>query len=485
MLLLFCTSIANANELAVSDEVVARIGSLEFRDCALATRHYQRFVQCAFLEVPENYDEPEQRRLELLVVRLPASAARTTDDPVLAIAGGPGQAASESFLWLDKAFQDLAQQRDIYLIDQRGTGHSNAQTCDLSHREDLLLADDRESFRELGLECLAQFQGDPRQYITPVAVRDFERVREALGIARWNLYGVSYGTRVAQSYMRTYPASVRTAVLDGVLPTQVNFGPQIALHSQAALDALVIQCRADDACGEAYPDLSEGLSALFERLERAPVEIQYREISSGDQVKETLRRAHLVSVVRMALYNSEVLSVLPPILAQAYREDDFAPLARMSDRLDISGQLAMGMHNSVMCSEDVPFIEEVPTEALENTYMGTRMVEALKGLCEVWPRGDIDASYKQPLRSSIPTLLLSGERDPVTPPAYGEALLEGLGSARHITVPHRGHHVGTTGCMPRLIAQFVESAQTESLQVNCLDRLQTVPVFLNVNGPSP
>ncbi|WP_051235673.1 alpha/beta hydrolase [Marinimicrobium agarilyticum] len=469
----------------MTDEVVARIGSLEFRDCALATPYHQRYVQCAFVEVPENYDEPEERRLELLVIRLPASAARTTDDPVLAIAGGPGQAASDSFLWLDRAFQDLARQRDIYLIDQRGTGHSNAQTCDLSHREDLLLADDRESFRELGRECLAQFKGDPRQYTTPVAVRDFERVREALGVAQWNLYGVSYGTRVAQSYMRTYPTAVRTAVLDGVLPAQENFGPQIALHSQAALDALVVQCQADEACREAYPDLGSGLEALFERLDTAPVEFHYREISSGDQVQETLRRAHLVSIVRMALYNSEVLSVLPPMLAQAYREDDFAALARMSRRLDISDQLAMGMHNSVMCSEDVPFIENVPTDALKNTYMGTQMVEALKGLCEVWPRGDIDASYKQPLRSAIPTLLLSGERDPVTPPAYGEALLEGLERARHITVPHRGHHVGITGCMPRVIAQFVESAQTEGLQVECLGRLETVPLFLNVNGPSP
>lgn len=485
LVLLLCAPIAGAGELEVTDEVVARTGDLEFRDCAVTTRFYQRYVQCAFLEVPENYDDPDGRRLELLVARLPAPAARTTDDPLLAIAGGPGQAASDGFLWLDRAFQDLSRQRDIYLIDQRGTGHSHPQTCDLTDREELLLADDRESFRELGRECLAQFQGDPRQYVTPVAVRDFERVREALGIAQWNLYGVSYGTRVAQSYMRTYPNSVRTAVLDGVLPAEENLGPQIALHSQTALDALIEQCELDEACRKAYPDLSTGLDALFARLKTAPVEVQYREISSGKRVGKTLRRGHLVSVVRMALYNSEVLSVLPPILAQAYRDEDFAALARMSRRLDISDQLAMGMHNSVMCSEDVPFIDDVPTEALEKTYMGTQMVEALEGLCEVWPRGDIDASYKQPLRSSIPILLLSGERDPITPPSYGERMLDGLDKARHITVPHRGHHVGTIGCVPRIIAQFVETAQAEGLRTECLNRLETVPVFLNVNGPTP
>ncbi|WP_347329507.1 alpha/beta hydrolase [Marinimicrobium locisalis] len=483
--LLCLASFAGAGELEVTEAVAAQVGELEFRDCALSARHHRRYVQCAFLEVPENYAEPEGRRLELLIARLPATAARTTDDPLLAIAGGPGQAASEGFLWLDKAFQDLARQRDIYLVDQRGTGHSHAQTCDLSHREELLLADDRESFQELGRECLSQFEGDPRQYVTPVAVRDFERVREALGVAQWNLYSVSYGTRVAQSYMRTHSAAIRTAVLDGVLPAEENFGSQIALHSQAALDALIEQCERDEACGKAYPKLKPALEGLFERLEEAPVKVRYRDISSGNRVEETLRHGHLVAVVRMALYNSEVLSVLPPILAQAYREEDFAPLARLSRRLDVSDDLAMGMHNSVMCSEDVAFIDEVPTEALQNTYMGAQMVEGLKGLCEVWPKGDVGASYKEPLRSAIPTLLLSGERDPVTPPSYGEQVLEGLENARHITVPHRGHHVGTTGCVPSVIAQFVESAQTDELKTDCLKRLETVPVFLNVNGPSP
>jgi pimeloyl-ACP methyl ester carboxylesterase len=273
--------------------------------------------------------------------------------------------------------------------------------------------------------------------------------------------------------------------MDGVLPAEESLGSQIALHSQAAFDALVAQCEADTSCREAYPNLAAGVTALFERLEASSVEARYRKTSNANLVEETVTRGHLVSVVRMALYNSELLSVLPSILAKAYRDDDFSALARMAQRLDISEQLAMGMHNSVVCSEDIPFIDAVPGETLEATYMGSQMVEALRGLCAVWPRGEVDASIKQPLRSSIPSLLLSGERDPITPPAYGEQVLEGLENGRHIVVPHRGHHVGTISCVPRVIAQFVDLAQSESLQTECLGRLNPVPLFLDVNGPSP
>lgn len=490
LLALLLSVAVEAAELERLEAVVATVGELDFHDCALTAQHRRRYVQCASLAVPETPGEPDGAQIELFVARLPSASARASKDPVLAIAGGPGQAASDSFLWLDRAFSDVSRQRDIYLIDQRGTGLSNPQTCDLAHREDLLLANDRESFRALGRECLTQFDGDPRQYTTGAAVEDFERVRRALGVEQWNLYGVSYGTRVVQAYMRRYPLSVRTAVMDGVLPIEESLGPQIALHSQAALDALIDQCEASAECRSAYPDLESGLNSLFKTLNQSPVKIRYRDPQSGQWLEQELRRGHLVSVVRMALYDSRVLSVLPPMLASAYRRQDYAPLATMAEQLDISKYLAMGMHNSVVCSEDVPFFGapsfDVPGEdALRDTYMGPQMVEALRGLCDVWPAAEIEASFKEPLTSSIPTLLLSGERDPITPPAYGDQVRARLENASHLVVPERGHHVGITGCVPRLVAQFVDTAKPGALDAECLDRLTTVPVFLDVNGPGP
>lgn len=465
--------------------VVHTEGDLEFKECPLSANHRRRYVQCAHLRVPEDDSQPEGAQIELLIVRLPSTAAQVSEDPVLAIAGGPGQAASRSFLRLDQAFQQLAQSRTIYLVDQRGTGQSNPQNCGLPDRQAPLLDPEPEQVAELARDCLQQFKGDPRQYTTEVAVQDLERVRRALKVPAWNLYGVSYGTRVAQTYMRRYPEVIRTATLDGVLPADVSLGPQIASHSQAALDALLGQCEADPACQDRFPKLDEQIDRLFAQLEQSPVPVRYESMRDGTWQEQAFTRTHLVSVIRMALYNSDVLSVLPPMIDAAARSDNFVALTRLAQRLDISDEIALGMHNSVVCTEDAPFYPESPDLALENTYMGAGWLSGLRALCADWPRGRLGEDFKAPLTSTIPTLLLSGERDPITPPAYGERLNSTLTNARHLVVPARGHHVGVQGCTPDIIARFVASADPTALDAGCLDRLRDVPLFLDPNGPSP
>lgn len=488
VLLLMPLSVAQQSGPALDDPaVVHTAGELEFEECPLSANHRRRYVQCAGLTVPEDYDQPDGAQIELLIVRLPATAAQVNDDPVLAIAGGPGQAASSSFLRLDRVFHQLARSRDIYLVDQRGTGHSNPQNCGLPERQAPLLDNDPEQVIELARECLRRFNGDPRHYTTEVAVQDLERVRQALEIPTWNLYGVSYGTRVAQTYMRRFPQAIRTSTLDGVLPSDVSLGPQIATHSQAALEALVRQCADDAFCRDRFPDLEEQIDRLFAQLEREPVSVRYEAMRDGTLQEQLFTRTHLVAVVRMALYNSDVLSVLPPMIDSAEQDNNFAALARLAQRLDISDDIALGMHNSVVCTEDAPFYPE-PSELnqeLENTYMGAEWLSGLRALCAEWPRGELKQDFKDPLHSEIPTLLLSGERDPITPPAYGERLGSTLTNARHLVVPARGHHVGVQGCTPDIIARFVAAASSDSLEAGCLDRLNPVPLFVDPNGPSP
>ncbi len=465
--------------------VVYTAGELEVVECTLSANHQRRHVQCASVSVPENYQQPDGTQIEVLVVRLPASAAQVSDDPLLAIAGGPGQAASSSFLRLDRAFHQLARRRDIYLVDQRGTGHSNPQTCQLDETAAPLLDGDPEGVAALSRECLRHFDGDPRQYTTEVAVEDLERVRQALGLSAWNLYGVSYGTRVAQTYMRRFPEAIRTATLDGVLPADISLGSQIATHSQAALDALVRQCESDPACQDQFPELDEQIDRLFARLEQSPEQVRYESIRDGSWQEESFTRVHLVAVVRMALYNSDVLSVLPQMIDAADRNNNFVALVRLAQRLDIIDEIALGMHNSVLCTEDVPFYSESTDPNLEHTYMGPEWLAGLRALCEEWPQGVVGEDFKTPLSSDIPTLLLSGERDPITPPAYAERLERTLKNVRHLVVPERGHHVGVQGCTPDVIARFVASADPSSIEAGCLDRLNTVPLFLDRNGSSP
>lgn len=483
-LCLGCLALGASAEPEWSDRVLARVGELDFRECRLEGERRWRHLQCARLSVPETGSESDS--IELLIVRLPAAGARVAEDPLLAIAGGPGQAASESFLWLDRSLADLNQRRSLYLVDQRGTGHSRPQHCALDGLADKWLGGEATDYAALAERCLEHFRGDPARYTTEQAVADLERVRRALGLAQWNLYGVSYGTRVAQHYMRTHPGAVRSAVLDGVLPLDRAVGTHLALNSQAALEALLTRCERSAPCARAHPELEQQLNSLFRRLESGPVQVRYRDPHSGERERLAFTRTRLAVLIRLALYRDRLQALLPPMLARAARDGDFGPLARLSRRLDPADRLALGMHNSVVCAEDVPFYPDQPEPGSADTYLGTQVFEGLRELCRHWPVPPAPASFKQPLESDIPTLLLSGELDPITPPAFAEQVARGLSRSLHRVAPGRAHHVGTQGCAPRLIAQFVEAGDPEALAgEECLERLSPTPLWLDFNGPGP
>lgn len=470
-------------------DIIARVGDLAFRECDISNAERSRAVQCARMAVPEDYAKPDGTRLSLRVVRLAAGNRSGAGTPLLAIAGGPGQAASEAFLHLDHLFPDVARDRDFYLVDQRGTGGSNPQHCELDDEALMQVESDMGQIRRTTRECLAQFDGDPALYTTSIAIRDLEQVREALGVPRWHLFGVSYGTRVVQHYLRRHPRVVRTAVLDSVVPATEALGPDIALRSQQALDTFLDRCENDSACSDAFPDLAQGLESLLARLDGEPRHLRYENPRTGALDHMHFTRAHLVGVLRLSLYQSEQLSILPPMLYQAYALDNFTALARTADAIvkQMASALAVGMHNSVVCTEDAPFfaLDGPKLAALSNTYMGDLVVRALEVTCEEWPVGVMDEGFRSPVTADVPVLLLSGEADPITPPAYAEAVLAHLPRGRHLVAPGQGHFVSPRGCLPRLVAQFISSDGNAEPAADCLDRLQPAPLFVNANGPAP
>ncbi len=474
-----------------SKPVVATVGSIEFRECILEANGLDREVQCARHQVPENYANPDGKKIELFIVRLPARKPKQEFEPMLFLAGGPGQAASEGFLHIDRNFHALAKERDFYLVDQRGTGHSNLLSCgELMENEDLLeLQMDAQKIQEFSQKCLEELPGDPRQYTTSVAIKDFEAVRSALDVEQWNLFGVSYGTRVGIHYMRRYPEAVRTAVLDSVVPPSLTVGTEIAFLSQAVLSHMYQRCAEDPACNSRFPNLEAEAQQLFARLEEGPIDVQAESFSSGQIETIHFTRAHLMMLVRMYLYNSSSLALLPPMLHEAAVNDNFAPLARAAKSVgeSMDNMIALGMHNSVMCTEDVRFYGESENlnQKNENTYMGTAFLENLQALCNAWPIGVMDEDFKEPLHSAIPVLLFSGEQDPITPPEYAEQVMQNLTNAKHLVVKGQGHFVSIQGCAPHLVAKFVSEASVEGLNPECLSRLSAAPLFINFNAPSP
>jgi len=440
---------------------------------------------CSELVVPEDRTRPDGPELELFVARVPALAAVPKPDPLVLIAGGPGQSAVDLYLQMRRAFEPVRIERDIVLLDQRGTGRSaEGFACELTEAA----AFDTSAVEELHdaiYRCLEELDRDPRFFSTEPAVADLDALREALGVERWNLYGISYGTRVAQRYAARFPDRVRAMILDGVVPVSMPLGPAIASDAQAALEGIFARCAAEPACAERYPELPERFDGLRLRLMQGPVSIEVANPRTGKLETRLFSSSDLAGVVRLMSYSSPTASLLPLAIDDAY-EGDYTLLAAQVDILtsDLAAAISMPMHNSVVCTEDVPFYPSVGVH--EDTYLGTSVVDALEAICEIWPATPADADVKRPLEFGGPVLLLSGELDPVTPPRYAaQVMAAGLANAKHVIVGGQGHGMAGIGCAPRLIARFVETASVDAVDASCLVREPPVPFFLSATGPAP
>lgn len=443
-------------------------------------------ARCGELRVPENPAEPEGRQIGLHVAVLKARTAEPAPDPVFFIAGGPGQAATEGYVSLQNAFAAVRERRDIVLVDQRGTGESHALNCP-AVEDPLDTAPDPAELRSEVARCLDQLTGNPRFYTTSVAVDDLDAVRAALGYENINLYGISYGSRVALHYLREYPARVRSLVLDGVAPPDIPLGADIATAAQAALDALFRRCAGNPDCAAAFPGLENDFATLLESAAR-PQSVHLRDPLSGAQRTFEWQTDHLRGAVRLLSYSTESAALLPLLLHQA-AAGDLQPLAAQTVMVaaDLAGSLSTGMHNSVVCTEDEPFIELDPQERarIRDTYLGLDFVQALQTTCSIWPAGVLDEDFKKPVQSDKPVLLLSGEYDPVTPPAWAAHAAETLSNSRSVIAPGQGHGVAARGCLPRVMAQFYRQAAVAELDTACVQELEPAPFFLRFTGPNP
>jgi pimeloyl-ACP methyl ester carboxylesterase len=335
--------------------------------------------------------------------------------------------------------------------------------------------------------CIAEFPFDPRFFTTSVAVQDLESLRAALGIEQWNIYGVSYGTRVAQHYLRRYDERVRTLILDGVVPAALALGPAIAADAQAALTSIFARCQMADGCAASFPNLAQQFAELRARFAGSSIEVILNDPVLGNPKSIELEESHLQGVVRLMTYSDATVALLPLIIDEAH-QGNFLPLAAQADLQiqAVQDSLGFAMHNSVVCTEDAPFFPAENDAGAALLYLGTTVVDGLRAICESWPAGVIDADFKEPVVSERPVLLLSGEYDPVTPPAYAESLMHsGLGNARHIIGSGQGHGLASVGCVPNLLEDFVANPDLAALDPTCLAREPPMPFFLSFQGPQP
>lgn len=460
----------------------AMAASLEMTPCHIKGLAEQ--VECGFLTVPEDYAALDGNTIDIHVVRLPAIATGAEKDPLLFLAGGPGQAATELVGGIARTFKDVRQTRDLLFIDQRGTGQSNPLGCeitDLNTVWDALILDDNEL--DIGKDiaaCAATHDANYQHYSTLNAVKDFDAVREALGYTQINIYGGSYGTRSGLAYMREFPNTIRAAVLDGVAPPQVKLG--LFSHSaNAAFQRMLSDCAEQEACHNTFPNLAEKYRSVINRLANSSELVTVPDPRSHrpTDVRITVNRFN--QMIFPALYSPRTRQLLPFVISEA-AAGNYLPLAGLSGPVDGESPIYIGLHLSVICQEDVHRIvaDDFAREA-EAEYMGSTMMENFIAMCVAWPVMPSEQPVWEPVSSDIPTLLLSGEQDPVTPPEWAELAAETLTNATHAVAQAGGHTIAGHTCANEIATQFINAPSVE-VDTSCLAETKVLPFLLNVNA---
>lgn len=437
---------------------------------------------CGSISVYEDRDSRSGRRIDLNIMVIPAQNPVAKPDPIFFLAGGPGQAATRVGPSLFSQLQDLRKDRDIILVDQRGTGDSNSLACDMGDDDEEFLDRSLDTLIELQIStlrlCLAEFEANPAFYTTPVAADDLDEVRRTIGFDKINLYGVSYGTRLGLVYLRRHGESVRSLVLDGLAPMSMSIGENIATDAQAAFERMLSDCRSDPVCDNAFPELETRFEALLHRLRLSAQEVTLRHPLTGASLDVLIEATTLTRIVRTVLYDRRLSTVLPLALNEAF-DGNYAPVAALG--YAFSGEpsdMSIGLMASVLCSEDL----RNTTAPNDSPWFDNAVYNSLKPVCSFWPVGDIPTDYFDPVVSSVPALLVSGQLDPVTPPIYGEQAASTLSNAHHIIAPGVGHFASAEGCLRDVVADFFNHPVPADISAGCVSDLRRLAFFPNPSG---
>jgi pimeloyl-ACP methyl ester carboxylesterase len=455
---------------ACSDRNASR--RIELSECRLPK--LASAAQCGMIDVPEDRTNPSGRRIPIAFAVLPANTLSPKPDPLFMLAGGPGQSA-DAVAPLAGMLGGVRRDRDIVLVDPRGTGKSAPLQCAALAPRDLFDELTDTDVASAAGRCLVELKAranvDVAQYTTPAFVADLDAVRDALGYQRINLWGGSYGTRVAQEYMRRYPQRVRSAVFDGVAPPDLRISLDVWPAREAALAQVFAACAEDAACKRAYPDLNATLAAIRKELSIGPY-ISVIDPRTGAPRGVTMSFDIVVGALHALVYSPDFASVIPPLIARA-EAGDFAPLAAAALLVtDSAGQsMNMTLHYAVICAEDAPESTRPIRQMLTALRAGTRQRNL--AACDGWPRPLLPTNFNAPLTSDTPVLILSGGLDPVTPPANGKRVAETLPNSRHVIAAGYGHIVSPHACAPRLIERFIDEAGFGTLPQSCLDYFAT------------
>ena len=469
-LLLVCAALACGDEAAApTSDVPARLPptAANFTEVECPFTWFLTPIQCGYVESPEDHQQPDGKAIRLFVARYFSEAPTVEDDPIFYLAGGPGGEGNAS---IDR-LRSLVRTRDLVVVDQRGTGSSEPflGCAELSTDDQTFVTDDREPFVAALTACRDRLIGegiDLSKYNSAQNAADIDVVRRALGYEQINLLGISYGTRLGLTILRDHPEMVRSAVLDSVLPLQIDAFSSVGASAQRSLERIAETCAAQAECNEAYPDVLSILDSALAYLDESPFLVR----SAGIRMNGN----RTLELIFNLLYDAESLAFIP-LFINELNDRRFITLNNLVEAfVETRSRFSYGMYMSVMCAEEGPFTSTMNlaaasadlTPRIAETFNGPEILES----CDIWGVPDADAIEAMAVQSDVPTLLLSGEFDPITPPAYAELVAEDLSAAQWVNLNDDSHGVVLSRCGRNVALDWFENPGTQMLDPCRIDR---------------
>lgn len=433
------------------------------------TAPYSPAVECGFVTVP--LSPGSLATIEIAVARFVAPLREVAADPLVVLTGGPGQDGATITAKLWSSISTLAGARDIVAIDQRGTGASipsldcpelETSTTEAQHLEGITACHQR--LVDAGVD-LSAFRTAPN-------ADDVEAVRVALGYPAWNLFGISYGSRLALTVIRDHRAGVRSAVLSSVVPLDVDLLGEIPVNGQRAFERIFDACAAQSGCAAWYPTLEADFRATVSALDATPAML---DVAGTSVPLDGSSFAHLNFRL---LYDASSLRYVPGLLAQAAK-GDFTAYEKIMESLGVSGALSYGMHLSAQCAEELPFADLAGAGASADPFYRTSLgAESYVTECAIWDVPAGAALENQAVSSDVPILTISGGFDPITPPSYAARAASSFSHATTLVFEGASHSTGfQDACSRVVVPAFLQRLSLTASETTCVAS-STVPTFL-------
>jgi pimeloyl-ACP methyl ester carboxylesterase len=468
--------------------VLAETENFKFVDCPFQIpgempQNVVLAIQCGNLTVPEDRKQPDGPQIKLAVVIVKTTSTTPKPDPLLVLISNPGYGLDLA-LNLPYIFENIYTQRDLIIIDQRGTGFSQPSfSCpefdDLSHEAVIQNFGEQEAnnrYVEATRTCANRVKASTSNlpaYTTAAVAADLEDLRLALGVSQWNIFTLFDGSILALTMMRDYPQAIRSVIMDSVVPLQADPIAELGTNVESAFDRLFQRCAEDEDCSKTYPKLKTTFYSLLDQLNEQAVAIDVADLTSGERYKVMLDSDHLTNFIMLLLNSSIDRESLPEIPRMIYQleEGKTEVIARLMGNHPLFGPSYSAMGQWMDCNEEYHFSTlELVTKA--NTNVDLRLqkyinshAEGIFRACEEWGVPGVSETENQAVTSSIPTLLLSGEFDWNAPPAWADWTAQTLSNSTVLEFPGTGPIVYLSGtsssCAHKIVNTFLETPTSQ------------------------